>query len=169
MPFTPFHLGPALAIGLPFRRYVHLPTFIVANVLLDVEPLLVVLFRLDYPLHGYLHTLLSALAVGLILGIVMFNLERPIQPLYRKIKLETNNALKLKSFLFAGVFGTMLHVLFDSFMHSDIQPFFPLSANPLLNLSFSGQLGVYMACIWLGIFGIIYYVILLAYSIYKRH
>ena len=168
MPFTPFHLGPALAIGLPFRKYMHAPTFIVANVILDIEPLLVVYFGLDYPLHGYLHTLLLAFIVGLFLGYVMFNLERFMQPFYRKVKLETSNTLRLKSFLLAGFFGTALHVLFDAVLYADIQPFFPLSANPMLNLSLSGSLGVYVLCIWLGIFGIIYYVALLAYSMYKK-
>lgn len=168
MPFTPLHLGPALAIGLPLRKYLHVPTFILANVVLDIEPLLVVLFRLDYPLHGYMHTLLSAVAVGLILGFVMFRLETSIKPFYRKTKLEADNNLRLKSFLLAGIFGTTLHILFDSIMHSDIQPFFPLSANPLLNSSFSGQLGVNIVCMWLGIFGIAYYVVLLVYSMRKK-
>ena len=68
MPFTMFHLGPALAIGLPLRN-VHVPTFIVANVILDVEPLLVIFFGLNYPLHGYMHTLLLAFMVGSLVSI----------------------------------------------------------------------------------------------------
>ena len=67
MPFTPFHLGPALGLGLPLRRYMHVPTFIVASVILDVEPFLVLQFGLNYPLHGYLHTFLASLFVGFLL------------------------------------------------------------------------------------------------------
>ena len=85
MPFTPFHLGPALGIGLPLRKYVHVPTFVMASVILDFEPFLVIYLGLDYPLHGYMHTFLSALLVGLLLGYVAFKLERFVQPVYNKL------------------------------------------------------------------------------------
>ena len=68
MSFTPFHLGPALGLGLPLRRYLHVPTFLAASVVVDVEPLLVLVLGLDYPLHGYLHTFLFASLTGLLLG-----------------------------------------------------------------------------------------------------
>jgi hypothetical protein len=74
MPFTPFHLGPAIAVGLPMRKYFHAPTFIVGNLVLDIEPLLVLVLGVRYPLHGYLHTLVLAIVVGLLLGFVMFKL-----------------------------------------------------------------------------------------------
>jgi membrane-bound metal-dependent hydrolase YbcI (DUF457 family) len=167
MPFTPFHLGPALAAGLPLRRWLHVPTFIVGNVILDVEPLAVLVFGLDYPLHGYLHTLLLATAAGLLLGAVMFSLEKPFQPLYRKIQLETSRPLKLKSFLLAGVLGTALHVLLDALLYSEMKPLFPFAANPLLNFHTSA-LEVYLLCFWLGIFGVAYYGVLIAYSAYKK-
>ena len=133
-----------------------MPTFILGNVVLDVEGFLVMVFGLNYPLHGYLHTLLLATAVGLMLGFVMFKLEAPFQPFYRKIQLETSRPLKLKSFLLAGVFGTVLHVMFDAFLYPEMLPFFPLTINPLLN--FMSSLEVYLLCFWLGIFGIAYYV-----------
>ena len=89
MPFTPFHLGPALGLGLPLRRYLHAPTFIVVNVIVDVEPFIVLVFGLRYPLHGYVHTFLFAFVVGLVLGYGMFRLERVFQPLYRLFLFET--------------------------------------------------------------------------------
>jgi hypothetical protein len=167
MPFTPLHLGPALAIGLPLRRYLHAPTFIVANVILDVEPFLVLVLGLNYPLHGYLHTVLLALAVGLLLGAVMFRLEAPLQPLYQKIQLEASRPLKLQSFLLAGVLGTLLHVVLDAFLYAEMEPFFPWAANPLLYAGFS-SLEVYMLCVFLGVFGVIYWGALLVYSTYQK-
>lgn len=166
MPFTPFHFGPALVLGLPFRKYFHAPTFIVANVIVDVEPFLVLLLGLRYPLHGYLHTFLSAFLVGLALGCVMFLLERVLHPLYRVFLLEADNGLTLKSFGVAGVFGTCLHVLLDSPLYADIRPFHPLTANPLLDPALT--LGVYSLCVWMGIAGILYYLGLLAFSAYER-
>lgn len=76
MPFTPFHFGPSLGFGLPLKKYVHVPTFAVANVILDVEPFLALVLGLNYPLHGYVHTFLIAFFIGIFLGYTMFLLER---------------------------------------------------------------------------------------------
>ena len=87
MPFTPFHLGPALGFGLPLRRYIHLPTFIVANVVIDLEPFFVIVLGLmgKYPLHGYLHTFILTFPLGTALGYVMFLLEGFFQPIYKTL------------------------------------------------------------------------------------
>ena len=163
MPFTPFHFGPALGLGLPLRKYVHARTFIVANIVVDVEPLLVHLFVLRYPLHGYLHTFFSAFFVGLALGYVMFRLERILHPLYEGLLPKADNGLTLKSFMVAGVFGTCLHVLLDSPLYTDIQPFYPITANPLLNPDLT--LGIYSLCVGMGILGMVYYLGLPAFSV----
>ena len=165
MPFTPFHFGPALVLGLPFRKYIHAPTFVVANVIVDVEPFLVLFLGLRYPLHGYLHTFFLAFLLGLALGYAMFLLERVLHPLYKVFLLEADN-LKLKSFMVAGVLGTMAHVLLDSPLYGDIRPFYPLTVNPLLNPALTVE--VYSLCVWMGILGITYYVGLLAFSVYGR-
>jgi hypothetical protein len=88
MPFTPFHLGPALCLGIPLRNYIHAPTFILVNAILDIEPLIVLLLGLHYPLHGYLHTFVAAIGVGLFFGLLLFFLKRPMCPLYRRLLLE---------------------------------------------------------------------------------
>ncbi len=168
MPFTPFHLGPALAFGLPLRRYLHAPTFVLANIILDIEPFLVLIYRFNYPLHGYLHTFLLASLVGALLGCAIFVLERFLQPVYKAFLLvPKNSSFKLKTFLFSGAFGAMLHVMFDLTLYSEIQPFFPITGNPLHNLLQTSQTNVYALCIWLGIFGATYYVGLLVLAAYK--
>jgi len=166
MPFTPFHFGPALGFGLPFRRLFHAPTFILANVIVDVEPFLVLFLGLRYPLHGYLHTFLLAFFAGLALGCVIFFLERILHPLYKLFLLEADGNLNLRSFMVAGILGTMLHVLLDSPLYDDILPFYPLATNPLYNPAIT--LEVYSFCVWIGIFGIIYFLSLLGFSIYKK-
>jgi len=55
MPFTLFHLGP----GLLLLTYVDFPTFLVASVIVDIEPFLVLTLDLNYPLHGFLHPFLG--------------------------------------------------------------------------------------------------------------
>ncbi|MFW9956308.1 MAG: hypothetical protein ACFFD3_17330 [Candidatus Thorarchaeota archaeon] len=44
MPFTPYHFGPALLIGVVLLPVVDLSTIIVASVVLDLEPLAVLLY-----------------------------------------------------------------------------------------------------------------------------
>ena len=166
MPFTPFHFGPALGFGLPLRKYIHAPTFILANVILDVEPFLVLFYGLRYPLHGYLHTFFLAFFVGLALGYTMFLLERFLHPLYKAFQVESDDRLNLKSFVVAGLLGTMVHVLLDSPLYNDIHPFYPLTINPLYNPALS--LEIYSFCVWMGILGTIYYAASLAFLAYKR-
>jgi len=166
VPFTPFHLGPALGFGLPLRKYMHAPTFILANVIVDVEPFLVLFLGLNYPLHGYLHTFLLAFFVGLALGYVMFLLERVLHPLYKVLLLEPDEKKNLKLFFVAGVLGTALHVLLDSPLYDEIRPFFPLTINPLYNPALS--LEVYSFCVWMGIIGIVFYLGSFAFLSYKK-
>lgn len=145
----------------------HAPTFIVANVILDIEPFLVLIFGLEYPLHGYFHTFLLAFFVGLALGYVMLLLERYLYPLYKALLLETDSRTRLKPFVLAGALGTMLHVLLDSPLYSDILPFYPLTANPLYNPALSSE--VYSLCVWMGILGAVIYVGLLVYRLRTGH
>jgi len=155
VPFTPFHLGPALAIGLPLRRHIHVPTFIIANIIVDIEPFITLVFNLNYPLHGYLHTLIGAFAVGLVLGYLMYVLERILSPLWRRLLLESEPCLNLRVFIIVGVSGTILHVLMVSPLYSDIKPLYPLLVNPLYNPGSTAM--IYEACVFMGILGLLYY------------
>jgi len=165
MPFTPFHLGPALCLGVPFRSYVHAPTFILANVVLDFEPLLVLTLGLNYPLHGYLHTFLAAIVLGFAFGLGMFLIEGRMHPLYETLQLEPETPLKRSRFTIAGVAGTLLHVLFDSPLYSDIKPFYPLTLNPLYGSVSSSD--IFLITFVMGIFGIAFYILILLLKVRK--
>ena len=132
MPFTPFHFGPHACVSLPFYLYLYIPIFIGANVAIDLEPLLVMTFNLDYPPHGHCHTLLIGGLVGLLfataaypfrhlIGKVMGLLRLPYVPTYVKMAI-------------SGVLSAWLHVLFDSLLRDDIRPFYPSQANPLYEI-----------------------------------
>jgi len=155
MPFTLFHFGPALALGLPLRGYLHAPTFILASLIIDVEPFFVLFFGLRYPLHGLLHTFLLAFFLGLFIGYLMFLLEGSLSPVYRAFLLESDKKMSLKSFMIAGTTGILLHVLSDSPLYDDILPFYPLLINPLYNPALSPI--IYDIFMWAWVLGIIYY------------
>ncbi len=167
MPFTPFHLGPALALGLPLKRYVHAPTFIIANLIVDIEPFLVLALNLRYPLHGYLHTFLFATILGLALGYIMFRLEEVLRPVFKLLLLTPSDAIGLKGYLSAGALGTVIHVLLDTPLYTDIKPFYPLTINPLYNPSLTSS--IYDVCVYMGFFGLAYYVGLVLISLFRRY
>ena len=68
MPFTPFHFGPGLLFGLLLLSYIDFPTFLLANVIIDIEPILVLSLKLNYPLHGILHSFLGGIIFSFLLA-----------------------------------------------------------------------------------------------------
>ncbi len=143
MPLTPFHLGPALLFGLVLFRFVNLPAFLAANVVVDLEPLFVLLFGLDYPLHGFFHSFLGGSVVALVLFFVMVKVNVPIQEVMGYFGLRQDGSVR--SIGIACFFGVYFHILLDCFLYTDIMPFYPLDANPVYGW-FSGS-EVYMFCI----------------------
>ena len=127
MPFTPFHLGPGLLLGLLLFSYIDLPTFLVASVIVDVEPFLVLTLNLNYPLNGFLHSFLGGALIAFLLAAAMSQVRSNLSPLMFFLKLEQK--LSFKSVLSASLFGVFLHILLDSPLYSDIRPFFPFDFN----------------------------------------
>ena len=170
MPFTPFHLGPALTIGLPLRRFIHAPTYIVANVIVDVEPFLVMVLGLNYHLHGYLHTFIGAFAVGLVLAYVMYLIDRFVRRLWSKLLLISKGSYSLKEYVIAGVSGTLMHVLLDSPLYTDIRPLYPLTLNPLYDPTSLAQVSIFIydLCTVMVFAGLIYYYYLLVRASFRK-
>ena len=141
MPFTPFHFGPGLLFGLLLLNYIDFPTFLLANVIIDIEPILVLSLKLNYPLHGILHSFLGGTIFSFLLAMVM---ARTRAPLMSYFKLDQTQSFK--SILSASLSGIYLHIILDSFLYSDIRPFYPFDFNPLLRY---GMLGfrIYGFCI----------------------
>ena len=154
MPFTPFHFGPSGFVGLAFRKWIDLPVFVLANVAVDFEPGIVLLFALDYPVHGFCHTFLIGAGVGLVWAFVAYWARGVIRRLMHLFGLgyETN----LRKVLVSAVLGVWFHVFLDSFCWSDVQPFWPLRANPFLDLIEVRT--VYQLCILSSVPAILLYV-----------
>ena len=135
-----------------------LPTFLVANVIVDVEPLLVLVFGLDYPLHGYLHTYLIGGIVALILYFVMGQVRPYLDSVIRSIGLaqEWNK----KSIIFATISGIWLHITLDSTLYLDIRPLFPLNLNTFYT-GLEAYNTVYSLCWNSGIIAIILFLVII--------
>ncbi len=97
MPFTPFHLGPAVLMVFILLGYLGLPTLIVASVLVDLEPLAVLVFGLPGPLHGFFHSFLGASVAAVLLAWVMLRVRGFLAPVYSFLRLEGD--WRIRSFL----------------------------------------------------------------------
>jgi membrane-bound metal-dependent hydrolase YbcI (DUF457 family) len=157
MPFTPYHLGPGLFIGLLFLAFIDFPTFLVASVIVDVEPFLVLAFNLNYPLHGFFHSFLGGTLVAVPLALVMYRIRDKFSPLLSFFRLEQK--ISFKRVLVAALFGIYIHILLDSRGYTDIQPFYPSAYNPLLTTGVSAGLDSYIFCIWSFVGAAIIYII----------
>ncbi len=132
MPLTPFHLGPAMLFGLLLFSYIDFPTFIIANVILDIEPLLNLYFNIGNNMHGFFHSFIGASIIALIISPIMFYLRKPMKKLLESFGLKQKTSFK--KILLASLFGVYLHVFLDSFLYSDIKPFFPSAYNPIYDM-----------------------------------
>ncbi|MEM4969947.1 MAG: hypothetical protein QXE01_01700, partial [Sulfolobales archaeon] len=136
MPFTSYHIASGLLAGLPIKRWIHLPTLlIVTAIIVDIEPIMVMLGVIEGRVHGYSHTLLLGVFMGSIAGSAMYFLERRVgflRALYRSLYL-SHGSEGLFSYIFAGILGWLLHIILDSLIYSDIRPLEPFISgyNPL--------------------------------------
>lgn len=147
MPFTPYHFGPAGFIGLLFKKRVDMPAFLLVNVAIDIEPLIILLRHLGWPYHRFCHTLIGATAVAVALAIFLY----PLRNLLKKIMLLFRLPYKptFLNILIFSILGAWFHVLIDSICHWDVQPFWPSRAKPLYNLITDQQLKNLCLAFWL--------------------
>ncbi len=123
MPFTPYHFGPSGFIGFVFGKWIDLPVFVLANVIVDVEVLIIGLFGLGWPMHRYCHTLLIGAVVGALWGVAAYPMRNLFQSLMRIFYIPYQTSLR--KMVISGVLGVWLHVLIDGSYHFDVKMFWP--------------------------------------------
>jgi len=102
--------------------------------MVDIEPLLVLALNItSYPLHGYLHTFISSLVMGSLLGYIMYKMDKVFRPFFERLALVDKSVDNLRDYIVAGITGWAIHVALDSPLYSDIRPLYPLQHNPLYN------------------------------------
>ena len=126
MPLTPLHL----AAGMPLKKWISLKAFIIVNILIDLEPGMILLFDMDtlgYPLHQGVHSLGGVTLAGCVTVAMLFTLRvAALLPIVR-----------------GAFWGAYSHLFLDALVHSDVTPFGPfLQGNPVfLNLHAEVSLG----------------------------
>ena len=160
MPYTPYHFGPSGFIGLVFRKWIDLPVFVLANVIIDIE----VLLWDKFPYHRYVHTLLFGAAAGVVWGIAAYLLRNYFERAMRLIHIPYKACFW--KMVISGVLGIWLHIVIDAIYHPDVRLFWPTWARPLWRLLSCGQLKAVCLAFWL--LAIAIYIIIAASNI-KRN
>ena len=130
MPITPFHFG----AGLLFRgvsRHVSLSAFIIANCLIDIEPIATFLLTGD-PMHRFMHTYLGATLAGVVTALFA---KRPAEQLIafwnsrlspqQAHWLRCSESIPTHSIWIGAFLGAWSHIWLDAFMHVDVEPWWP--------------------------------------------
>jgi len=123
MPFTPCHFGPSGFLGLVFRKWIDIPVFILANVIIDVEVLILAGIGAGWLRHGFCHTLAGAAVVGLLWGMAAYPLRHRFIWAMRKLHIPYEPAFWKMAV--SGILGAWLHVLIDGLYHYDAKIFWP--------------------------------------------
>lgn len=132
MPFTPYHFGVGALVKSIAPSHFSFTAFAVANVLIDVEPLVRMLGLLDDTiLHGPTHTFPGA--------VVIAALTLPVVRLWDR----AGAALRFNSLrppavptwmvLTSALVGTVSHVILDSIMHVDMPAVRSLLGVPMVH------------------------------------
>jgi membrane-bound metal-dependent hydrolase YbcI (DUF457 family) len=129
MPFTPYHFGPSGLIGLIFQKWIDIPVFLLANVIVDLEVLVISSLGLGYPIHRYVHTLLIGAGAGTAWALAAW----PLRNIFKKIMqiLHIPYKTSLLKMIISGILGVWLHVIIDSIYHPDVRLFWPYKSIPL--------------------------------------
>ena len=132
MPFTPYHFGPSGFFGLVLKKWVDFPVFVLANVVIDVEVLVIGYFKLGTPVHRYVHTLLFGAIAGIIWGLCAWPFRNIFGWFMKKLRIAYE--AKLWKMILGGVLGIWLHVVIDAIYHWDVRVFWPSRIIPLYKL-----------------------------------
>ena len=157
MPFTPFHLGPALLFGLAFSSIFDLSTLSIASVIPDVEPFCILLFGISRPLHGFLHSYLCSSILAVLVAVIVYPLRDLLNRIIMVFRISQKSSFK--KILFTSFIGVYSHVFLDSFLYREMNPLYPLQGNPFFGITsvYVASMAVYGFCSVSFIFGISLY------------
>ncbi len=138
MPFTPFHMGPALAVKAACGRHFSVPVYAFTQIAIDSEVLLGFPFRGDLSYHKVMHTLAGGTAAAILALALLRPVIRPGARLWNRVTgakagsiwhLEPQvSPLTAIVSAFTGAWG---HVLLDAPTHSHMEPLAPVArGNP---------------------------------------
>ena len=155
MPITPYHIGPSALLGHSSSKIIDFPTLLVASVLPDIEPFVVLLFNLSYPSHGFFHGFLGGTVLALLTALPMYVFRYRMKDIMATLNLPHNSSFKV--IFLSALLGIYFHVILDAFTHGSMKPFYPFESNPFLGVFSSIQVELF--CIFGFVAAIVLYLI----------
>ena len=156
MPFTPIHMGPGILIKSILQGSFSLMVFGWTQIVMDIQPL-IVLVSGEGHLHGFTHTYIGAILIAVFAALSGKYLSEFGLKILRISKNDNPISIAWWVVFLSAFIGSFSHVLLDSIMHSDVEPFFPF----ILDNQFLGLIPVSMlhkVCLYSGLLGAaIYY------------
>lgn len=126
-------MGPGLLIKALLQGSFSLMVFGWTQIVMDLQPLIAILTR-QGKLHGFTHTYLGASLIAIFAAVTGRMLATWV---LTRLQTAVNVGKDVRWWvaLVSAFIGSFTHVILDSVMHRDMQPFFPLSpANDLLGI-----------------------------------
>lgn len=156
VPFTPFHLGPALLFDLTFFSTLNLLTLLIASVIPDIEPFCILLFDLSAPSHGFFHSYVGSSILAVSVAVIVYLLRNVLTKIM--LKFQVSQKPSFKKILFTSFAGAYSHVFLDSLLYRQMNPLYPLQGNAFFGLIPDiADMAVYGFCSVSFILGIILY------------
>lgn len=133
MPFTPFHMGPGLLVKSLLGGAFSLIIFGWCQVLMDLQPLIVFVTG-EGQLHGFTHTFIGSTLIAIVAVLSGKPLlawlvdSRWLEFRYEdKVLFSINSKPGWIIAAVSSLIGSYSHVLLDAIMHTDVQPYYPVS------------------------------------------
>ena len=133
MPFTPYHAGPSGLIALLFRRWLDIPVFLLVNVAVDIEVLVMMAIGTGWRIHMYGHTFLGGAAAGILTALVLYPVRHKLGRIMGFLKLPYRKSFRRMAV--SGILGAWLHAILDAPYNWDVFIFWPSRARPLIRLA----------------------------------
>jgi len=125
MPFTPVHMGPGILFKAIFQGSFSLMVFGWTQIVMDIQPLIVMISGHGH-LHGFTHTYLGAFLIAIFSALSGKYLSELGLRIIGLASEDTVPIVWWVAFL-SAVIGSFSHVFLDSIMHTDVEPFFPIT------------------------------------------
>lgn len=165
MPFTPVHMGPGILIKGLLQGSFSLLVFGWSQIVMDIQPL-VVLITGEGHLHGFTHTYIGASLLAIFSAVTGKYLSEFGLKLLR-IDRHFPAVILWHVSLVSAFIGCFSHVLLDSIMHADVQPFYPIDLhNPMLKIISVSAL--HKLCLYSGIVGAVLFYGISYYKIKRQ-
>jgi len=133
MPFTPFHIGPALLI-FGILAFIDPVALVYGSVLVDLEPIFVMFFLRTGPLHGPVHSVVGVMLLLPLIYVVTV-ITRRLFPFVDFLLVSKGKKFGYQATVLGVLVGVFSHLIMDSFLYPELNLLWPLPYwNPLLQM-----------------------------------